>query len=186
MLKIKEFVHDKNDQDVPLIFCGDLNSQPGGTVHSYLTKGKVGGANTTVQGEVGDEDTLAEMLGVLALTNNREPLMDRSSNERHHSLRVVEWLKKKDTLTCPFQFESAYGCGAVGEMCPFTNVTINFAAVIDYVLYQPERFRQTARLYMPASLDELQGDLEYWRDGKALPNDVWPSDHLAIGAELSF
>ena len=38
-LNIKQFVSD--DPNVPVVFCGDLNSMPGATIHSYLTQGKV-------------------------------------------------------------------------------------------------------------------------------------------------
>jgi hypothetical protein len=37
--RIKEFCGD--DDHVPVIFCGDFNSQPNGYVHRYLTQGKV-------------------------------------------------------------------------------------------------------------------------------------------------
>jgi hypothetical protein len=103
-------------------------------------------------------------------------------------LDVVEWLRD-ERLTCPFDFESAYalkdGNGVVvGEKLPFTNVTDSFVNTLDYIFFVKEQFALTEILHVPKSFPELNGDdIE---NGHLLPSNIWPSDHLAVGACLSF
>jgi len=115
-------------------------------------------------------------------------------------LRVLEWLKSEH-LACPVPLQSAYAVtkrpsehgkddsrddgdtGAVGELLPFTNVTDDFVNTLDYILYNPQQFSLTHRLYVPTTFAELN-PLNYSK-GHLLPSHLWPSDHLAIGARLT-
>ena len=104
------------------------------------------------------------------------------------TLQVLEWLKQ-EALQCPVQLESSYALRdesgvIVGECKPFTNVTSDFVGFLDYVLFEPSRFQLNGRLYLPASFNDLQSKPSL-RNGHLLPSFSWPSDHLAVGAELS-
>ncbi|KAI2506359.1 hypothetical protein MHU86_8087 [Fragilaria crotonensis] len=104
------------------------------------------------------------------------------------TLQVLEWLKQ-DELHCPVQLESSYALkddnGAiVGECKPFTNVTSDFVGFLDYVLFESSRFELTGRLFLPGSLKELKNG-SVTSNAHLLPSSSWPSDHLAVGAELS-
>ena len=104
-------------------------------------------------------------------------------------LDVVEWLKD-DNLTCPFEFQSVYasdsgveeGHKSDSERIPFTNVTFSFVNTLDYIFYEPSKLELSARLHVPTSFKELNDSGIAEKGGHLLPSDVWPSDHLAIGA----
>jgi len=125
-------------------------------------------------------------------------------------LAVVEWLR--DTkLTCPLKLESAYALWddgnnkdgnsnnnnkngkknkekiVVGERLHFTNVTNDFVGVLDYIFSEsPLLLEPIGRLLVPLCFTVLNRRLPYTFNGHVLPSDVWPSDHLAIGAEFAF
>ena len=106
-------------------------------------------------------------------------------------LQVIDWLKC-ERLDCPLQLESAYAQRSaddddsllIGERVPFTNVTSDFVDTLDYICFEKSRrAKLTDRLYVPMSFSELNRDGV--RNGHLLPSDVWPSDHLAIGARFA-
>lgn len=111
-------------------------------------------------------------------------------------LDVIDWLKQEH-LKCPFALQSAYAHrilrsdnanadGVNGENIPFTNVTHQFVDTLDYIFFDKMRMKATERLYVPSSFRELGDGRTYIDNAHLLPSDVWPSDHLAIGARLSF
>ena len=57
-----------------------------------------------------------------------------------------------------------------------TNFTHNFAGILDYIWYSPERFVVTSILE-PVDEESLQAYT-------ALPNPKYPSDHIALLCEL--
>jgi mRNA deadenylase 3'-5' endonuclease subunit Ccr4 len=73
---------------------------------------------------------------------------------------------------------------AAGETLPFTNVTYSFVNTLDYIFFDKHRLEPTELLDIPTSFPQLNE--EGYDGGHLLPSDVWPSDHLAIGARLSF
>jgi uncharacterized protein with PIN domain len=109
-------------------------------------------------------------------------------------LDVIEWLKNEH-LECPLPLESAYArkvskdggetWSVVGEILPFTNVTADFVDTLDYIFFDRRYARVTERLYVPTSFAELS-DGRTFANAHLLPSDVWPSDHLAIGARVEF
>jgi hypothetical protein len=101
---------------------------------------------------------------------------------------VVDWLKDEH-LSCPFNLESAYAFkddkgSVVGEKLPFTNVTHSFIDTLDYIFFDKERLTVTETLDIPTSFPQLNN--KSIKNGHLLPSDVWPSDHMAIGARLTF
>jgi len=98
------------------------------------------------------------------------------------------WLKNGE-LQNPFSLRSAYALeleGKVnGERLPFTNVTSGFVGALDYILYEQEdsSLKQIGRLEIPTDFRSL--NIEGVANGHLLPSDLWPSDHLCIGAKFS-
>jgi uncharacterized protein with PIN domain len=114
----------------------------------------------------------------------------------HQRLDVIDWLKQEH-LQCPFALESAYAHRVLssdnanafivhGEILPFTNVTHQFVDTLDYIFFDKTLLKATERLFVPSSFRELGDERTYIENAHLLPSDVWPSDHLAIGARLSF
>jgi len=90
----------------------------------------------------------------------------------------IDWCSNKEeavtnvTLSQPFNMQSACGCP------PYTNYTDGFKACLDYCFYQTEKFNVTNVVELPAE-SELGAHI-------AIPSVVFPSDHVAIIAELEF
>jgi hypothetical protein len=100
---------------------------------------------------------------------------------------VIDWLKDEKLFT-PLNLKSAYAHvdeigQVIGESLPFTNVSQSFVDTLDYIWYG-HGLVPTAELYVPKSFRELNKD--EISNGHLLPSDVWPSDHLAVGARLRF
>lgn len=150
--QMKEFC--ATDKDVPVVLCGDLNSQPGSLVYRYLTEG----------GEHTVDVTCPRLKGVLL---------------------VEEWLKEYSFLACPVHLESSYAHPSEDgqEISPFTNITSDFVGFLDYIFYHPKCMVPVKRLYLPRSLNEIAKESS---GCYLIPNEFWPSDHLAVGVELAF
>ena len=99
-------------------------------------------------------------------------------------LEVIAWLRN-ERLECPFRLESAYARRTDGNVCgerlPFTNVTYSFVNTLDYIFISSD-WSVMERLKIPTSFPEL--NTKGIEQGHLLPSDVWPSDHLCIGAKL--
>ena len=101
---------------------------------------------------------------------------------------IIGWLKNKD-LGHSFELRSSYALvdedadkRVIGEMLPFTNVTADFVGLLDYIFFETSEFEQTHRVEVPTSFRKLNNTGETC--GHLLPSDVWPSDHLALGARF--
>ena len=99
-------------------------------------------------------------------------------------LDVLEWLQH-DKLENPCRpLKNVYSTETGEEMLPFTNVTSDFVGHLDYVVYEPDRLWVLEQLFVPKSFSVLND--AGIPNGHLLPSDVWPSDHLAVGARFSF
>ena len=88
---------------------------------------------------------------------------------------AIDWLQS-ERLQAPIKLRSAY------DGLPFTNVTYDFVDTLDYILFE-SNLCVKGTLNTPKSLAELSDGISE-RNAHLLPSDVWPSDHLAIGARL--
>jgi hypothetical protein len=95
-------------------------------------------------------------------------------------LDILEWLQVENLQNPLGTLSSAFGTETGEEILSFTNVTSDFVGHLDYIFHDSS-FRVEKRLYVPTSFEELQDNTEV-RNGHLLPSNVWPSDHLAIGA----
>ncbi|GKY96984.1 hypothetical protein MPSEU_000657300 [Mayamaea pseudoterrestris] len=134
----------------------------------------------------------ADELGMFDFVNvkaERDQGWDASrpaSEVLEQQLMVVDWLKD-ERLACPIQLTSAYSQhdksskNGLTESIPFTNVTDTFVNVLDYIFYNAS-LTVVEKLSIPTSFAELNSNSI--PQGHLLPSDIWPSDHLAIGARF--
>lgn len=111
------------------------------------------------------------------------------SNSSPRELSVINWLRQ-DKLQNPYSLKSAYALdesrrkadrSIVRESLPFTNVTSEFVGCLDYIFYESSHFDQVSRLNVPTSFRDMNNGEA---NSHLLPSDVWPSDHIAVGARL--
>eukprot|EP00977_Amphora_coffeiformis_P029799 scaffold42806_cov237-Amphora_coffeaeformis.AAC.3 len=106
-----------------------------------------------------------------------------------HDMDVLQLLKNPNVESPVGDLHSAYAHKTkddqrnLGESLPFTNVTIDFVDTLDYVWFDANTLTVEETLWVPTSFPILN-DLKI-RNGHVLPSDVFPSDHLAIGARLT-
>lgn len=79
---------------------------------------------------------------------------------------------KNVSLTQPYNFKSACGCPE------FTNYTVGFSACLDYIFYQTDKLKVSQVVPFPTT-DELKAHM-------AIPSIVFPSDHIALIADLEW
>jgi uncharacterized protein with PIN domain len=111
---------------------------------------------------------------------------DASSIELlQQTLLAGEWLRS-ERLSCPYEFQSAYATynpdTDTMEELPFTNVTHDFVNTLDYIFYETQKLEVTELYSIPKTFEELNP--QKIANGHLLPSDVWPSDHLLIGASV--
>lgn len=107
-----------------------------------------------------------------------QDLLTSETNE----LAVVKWLNA-DKLSRPFKLRSVMALGdSARESQPFTNVTKEFAGTLDYIFFAEKQFEQLRKLTLPTSFREMNPTGV--RLGHLIPSDIWPSDHIAVGARL--
>ncbi|KAL3817678.1 hypothetical protein ACHAXA_002827 [Cyclostephanos tholiformis] len=99
-----------------------------------------------------------------------------------NELAVVKWLNE-DKLSSPFKLKSAMALGdSAKESIPFTNVTKEFAGTLDYVFFAEQQFEQLRKLTLPTSFRQMNPTGLCL--GHLIPSNIWPSDHIAVGARL--
>ena len=109
---------------------------------------------------------------------------ERENEETQYTeLSVIEWLRQ-DRLSSAFNLRSVYGAGggSVRKDLPFTNVTNDFVGCLDYVFFEPLQFEQIGKLNVPTSFRDMNSSGV--DRGHLIPSDIWPSDHIAVGARL--
>uniref|UniRef100_A0A1B6L0R0 2',5'-phosphodiesterase 12 n=1 Tax=Graphocephala atropunctata TaxID=36148 RepID=A0A1B6L0R0_9HEMI len=90
----------------------------------------------------------------------------------------IDWKSKPEeevkglSLSQPYKLQSA--CGTP----KYTNFTVGFADCLDYIFYQTDRLRVETVVPLPSE-EEL-------RQHSAIPSVVFPSDHVALVADLSW
>ncbi len=141
---------------------------------------------TCVRGGVPTEGNI-EFFDYVDIDQERELGEQERRNEVSGGLdEVIAWLRDKN-LHHDFNFQSAYAStpneGEGGEIYPFTNVTFDFVGALDYIFFERTAFEQSGRLFIPLNFRTLNSN--QLTNGHLLPSDIWPSDHLAIGARLT-
>jgi hypothetical protein len=132
---------------------------------------------------VNEETKRREMLGAFDFV---DVAMERQSEEclanDFDELSVISWLRE-EKMSSAFNLKSAYALGnTTMESLPFTNVTNDFVGCLDYVFFQQSDLDLKCTLNVPTSFKDLNSDS--CRQGHLIPSDIWPSDHIAVGARF--
>jgi hypothetical protein len=143
-------------------------------------------------GNLLSENNIKEVMGAFDFVDveKERKYWELDDEGREADLAVIEWLRE-EKLSNPFHLRSAYYATADGETSisrspreslPFSNVTSEFVGLLDYVFFEQNKFEQVARLRVPISFREMNASSI--PKGHLLPSNIWPSDHLAVGAQL--
>lgn len=113
-----------------------------------------------------------------------------SASHPDHPIARDNRLSKRGMLPCKIlglpemksdvPLQSSY-FKVLGRESEWTNYTENFKGNLDYIFYSPELLLPRAVLPVPA-----EGDLKKHSTTSAIPNQLFPSDHLPIMATLRF
>ncbi|GJP32831.1 hypothetical protein CLOM_g17427, partial [Closterium sp. NIES-68] len=162
----KEDVEGKEEQDqIPVVICGDFNSKPGDPVYSYIVSG-----STRDKSRSGDRlatNAAPIPLASLNAVASRERSMCYAAHPGHSSLHdLAEWSTDEDDAK---KLEP-----------PFTSLTVDFKETVDYIFVSRDSrgFFVRSTLWIPTDADShLAG---------GLPNFSFPSDHFPIGGDVVF
>ena len=173
--KLREYQHKLGtDARFAVVFCGDFNSCPCTAAYSYLSSGSVGAGHPDWQ-----------------LYRAAQPPQcscnHRALNVIHEDIGGDQWAQPQsaqlqDRATGDFStgldlsqsFNFSNVCGTRHS----TNVTLGWTGVIDYI-FADSKWLETLR-YVPFPAPE------HLTEHVALPSINFPSDHVALVADLAF
>lgn len=112
----------------PIIFCGDLNSQPGNAAHTLLTSRRVDKTSVKVPWDI--------------------------CTDSDRKLRIFKFLATDDWINS-FNFISSYTQNTKGEKI-FTKLNQNFRGCTDYIFFTSSRFQKIGTIPLPSSINEFQ------------------------------
>jgi 2',5'-phosphodiesterase len=90
----------------------------------------------------------------------------------------IDWSSNKEEAVVNVNLSQAYAMKSACGTPKYTNFTLGFRECIDYIFYQSDKFSVTKSVDIPS--DE---DLNLHN---AIPSVCFPSDHIALIAELEF
>lgn len=137
------------------------------------------------------------------LTSGAYELLSKGCIDKDHQDHPCQRRKEKSLIS--FGFDSAglaltsvYSACCGGEEPPLTTKTASFEGCLDYVWVSKQVFNPTEILEMPYYWDKLplvggtssdnndDKKVDLAVDLKAMPNEEYPSDHLAVGAKVQW
>lgn len=98
--------------------------------------------------------------------------LENPLKETNHLIPDAEEAAKNVTLSQSFNMKSA--CGTP----QYTNFTAGFKECLDYIWFQTDVFKSNSFVELPSN-EELEAHI-------AIPSVVFPSDHVALIAELEW
>ena len=163
---VRQFMHRNAGVDgqdaVPVIFAGDFNALPVKAESDEFDQIPPGEKHVSAVYEILSK-------GHLPTDHFEHPAMRRRSESRKELQRM--------SLSSHGLLLTSAAVSAWGEEPPFTNKTKKFWGCLDYVFYSRDDFDVVEALEMPY---EWQSASSF----DALPNERWPSDHLAMAFAL--
>lgn len=155
--KIIKHIADAYGRDIPVIFCGDLNSTPNSNVFRYIYNEKPS-FDSVVKGDSSKNKKFIDMFW----ETEKHGLDLRSAYDSYK--------KYNDKFTSVLES---------GENHPdFTVHTKDDSLMLDYIIYNSNKLKVTDLLKVPTQ----DPDIKLTK----LPNSKYPSDHLKIAARFSF
>lgn len=121
--------------------------------------------------------------GVYALLSSEQGVIDSSHHEhpatRH---RAYKDLQEHEFDTSQLQLHSAYAAGNDGQEPPLTTQTNSFMGCLDYIWLSRKHWQVTSTLSMP--YDVQKGPQPQTVAFRPIPDEEFPSDHLAVGCQV--
>ena len=142
--------------NLPLVLCGDFNSEPHSAVYELVANQAVSADHLDLQADT------TELLRSVLLAD---------SNGGHHS-------HGHNQITHNLHLKSAYAT-MLGDEPRFTNFTVGYVGVLDYIWF-------TGMHWRPLAIAPIPDEGELQQTGEALPNALYPSDHLMLFSDLQF
>lgn len=142
--------------NMPLVLCGDFNSEPSSAVYELVSTQVVGGDHPDLQ------------LLQQAASNGEATELLRSVLLSDHHHQVAHSLLLK----------SAYAT-MLGDEPRFTNFTVGYVGALDYIWFSGMHWR-------PLTVAPIPEEHDLALTGDALPNALYPSDHLMLFSDLQF
>lgn len=142
--------------NMPLVLCGDFNSEPSSAVYELVSHQAVGGDHPDLQ---------------LSQSSS-------SAGEATELLRNVLLAEHHHQVAHNLLLKSAYAT-LLGDEPRFTNYTVGYVGVLDYIWFSGMHWR-------PLSVAPIPDEQELASTGEALPNALYPSDHLMLFSDLQF
>eukprot|EP00562_Extubocellulus_spinifer_P005953 CAMPEP_0178531410 /NCGR_PEP_ID=MMETSP0696-20121128/33411_1 /TAXON_ID=265572 /ORGANISM="Extubocellulus spinifer, Strain CCMP396" /LENGTH=954 /DNA_ID=CAMNT_0020163309 /DNA_START=339 /DNA_END=3203 /DNA_ORIENTATION=- len=194
--KIDEVRRQDNLDPYPLVFCGDLNSDPmSGAVQLLFTRALLPDHHETWKHlhdycwEMGDNEYMIEhgYIGNEETTAEDPVYVEETFKEAHEDEASLD----DDSFSEPFHpppivLPSSFpnlvsGCP---DMPEFTNFAVDFVETLDYVLASEtsknERYGFKPRKAAPMpNADEIERYI-------AMPNEFMPSDHVSVVCDLEW
>jgi endonuclease/exonuclease/phosphatase family metal-dependent hydrolase len=123
--ELRQFVATR---DLPLVLCGDFNSEPESAVYEYILSGMIS----------------SERPELAASTNTNS-----GGNSHDHTVKILPSLHH---ISHDLDLASAMG-SVLGAEPLFTNYTAKFKGTLDYVYYTPSRIRVLGAAALPEEHD---------------------------------
>lgn len=96
--------------------------------------------------------------------------------EGHVPTDFIDWRSKKEEEVLNVEISQPYSMKSACGTPLYTNYTVGFKECLDYIFYQSDKFEVTKVVEIPTN-EELSAHI-------AIPSVNFPSDHIAIIAEL--
>ena len=158
LLATVEALRHERFPDAEIVLCGDLNSMPGGAVYEFLTTGSLAAAHADWKD---------------CSIFNKEKLKDAAALET--LMQLIEDFESDTTFGFDLAGAPLLDACAHWDASAHTNYTPTFKARLDYIFHS-QGVACLRTLKNPAA--EAMG-VEV-----ALPSSVFPSDHVAVVADL--
>ncbi|KAI3383764.1 hypothetical protein SNEBB_002924 [Seison nebaliae] len=169
---------------IPLVLCGDFNSLPISGVIEFLLKASLPLSHEDFK-QYSYKNSLDVILGIHPSKDNQNDsthnLNYNNNNKinnrgnRASSATSLTTIPSSNMIKHQFLFEDAYE----GIILPFTNYTVDFKGVIDYIMYTKSTLKRRQIL--------LPIPPEWFLENEILgcPHPLIPSDHMPIAVEFS-
>merc|ERR1711920_779884 len=170
-----EKISSNYHQGIPVVLAGDFNSEPSSAVYSLFSEGVADYENHVDC----RRDTLDILNDGKVESFSKQPKYDGNlsyNQEYFHDPNTGMYYpnpgRSHMNTKRHLAFESAYH-KVLGKEPSFTNYTGHYAGVLDYIWHGNDHLRVLRVLQQPSE-EEIKDS------NTALPNAVYPSDHLPL------
>lgn len=169
MRELRQFVFQR---DVPLLLCGDFNSEPESAVYEFMMTGTYHFLCICC---CSDEMVLYLIVCIGMIQSDRPELLHYFNASDPTYVQILPDLHH---LSHDLALTSALH-STLGDEPYFTNYTGKFKGTLDYIFYTHTRIRILAVAPMPEESDLISSS------GEGLPSACYPSDHISLCCDVA-